>query len=251
MTTIRVPYHHDERLPDDSIPMLGTVTVEAALPDGTIWQRLGMLYEAVAATVAGHTRAGTVPTVVSGDCLVALATIAGTQRAGHDPGLVWFDGHGDVHTLQTSTSGYLGGLALRLALGAHPELLAEPLGLSPITEERTVLVDARDLDPAEVTYLAGSRLTRRTVEELDTTALPDGPVVLHVDLDVIDAAELPNLRFPAPHGPTTDTVLRAIDRVLATGRVVAVDIVCSWYPTRNDQDLTIYTALLAALTGSR
>jgi arginase len=161
VTTIRVPYHHDERLPDDSIPLLDTLTVEAAFPDGTIWQRLGVLYETVATEVAEQVHSRAVPTVVSGDCLVALATIAGAQRAGdggQDPGLVWFDGHGDLHTLHTSTSGYLGGLALRLALGAHPELLAHPLGLRPIAEERTVLVDARDLDPAEVTYLAGSRL---------------------------------------------------------------------------------------------
>jgi arginase len=252
MTTIRVPYHQDERLANDLIPVpADTVTVEAALPDGTIWQRLAALYDAVAATVAEYTRAGTVPTVVSGDCLVALATIAGTQRAGVDPGVVWFDAHGDVHTLQTSTSGYLGGLALRLAMGAHAELLAKPLGLRPITEERTVLVDARDLDPAEVAYLDRSRLTRRAVDDLDDASLPDGPIVVHIDVDVIDADELPNLRFPASSGPSTGAVRQAGHQVLATGRVVAVDIACSWYPPRDDRDVAVRTRLLTALTGVR
>ncbi len=252
MTTIRVPYHQDERLADDSLPLpaAGPVTVEAALPDGTVWQRLGVLYDAVATAVAEHTRAGAVPTVVSGDCLVALATIAGAQRAGADPGVVWFDAHGDVHTLETSTSGYLGGLALRLAMGAHGELLAGPLGLRPIAEERAVLVDARDLDPAEVAYLAQSRLVRRTVEEIDGTVLPDGPVILHVDVDVIDAGELRGLRFPASSGPSTGAVLRAVDRVLATGRVVALDIACPWHPARDDRTLAARAALLAALTGA-
>jgi len=122
VTTIRVPYHQDERLAEEDLAADG-VTVEAVLPAGTVWQRLEVLYDAVAAAVAERARAGAVPTVVSGDCLVALATIAGVQRAGGDPGVVWFDAHGDVHTLRTSTSGYLGGLALRLALGAHDELL--------------------------------------------------------------------------------------------------------------------------------
>jgi arginase len=251
VTTIRVPYHQDERLAEDSLPVSAAdaVTVEAAMPDGTVWQRLAVLYDAVAAAVAEQTRAGTVPTVVSGDCLVALATIAGTQRAGVDPGVVWFDAHGDVHTLQTSTSGYLGGLALRLALGAHGELLAG-LGLRPIAEERAVLVDARDLDPAEAAYLARSRLVRRAVADLDDAVLPDGPIVLHVDVDVIDAGELPGLRFPAVGGPSTDAVLGAVRRVLDTGRVVALDIACPWYPSRDDQDLTVRTALLSALTAS-
>jgi hypothetical protein len=37
-----VPYHQDERVADDSLPMVtaDTVTIEAALPDGTIRQRL-------------------------------------------------------------------------------------------------------------------------------------------------------------------------------------------------------------------
>jgi arginase len=249
VTTIRVPYHQDERLADESIPAptADTVTVDAALPVGTIWERLGALYDAVAATVAEYIRASAIPTIVSGDCLVALATVTGAQRAGADPGIVWFDAHGDVHTLETSTSGYLGGLALRLAMGAHAELLAEPLGLRPIPEERAVLVDARDLDPAELAYLATSGLTRRALGDLDDAALPDGPIILHVDVDVIDAGELPNLRFPASGGPSTGAVLRAVHRVLASGRVVAVDIACPWYPAR-DRDVAVRTALLAALT---
>jgi arginase len=245
-----VPYHQDERLADDSLPVSGAVTVEAALPEGTIWQRLGVLYDAVADAVAQQARAGAVPAVVSGDCLVALATIAGLQRAGADPGVVWFDAHSDVHTLQTSTSGYLGGLALRLALGAHADLLAEPLGLRPIAEDRAVLVDARDLDPAEAAYLAESGLVRRAVDALDDAVLPDGPLVLHVDVDVIDAGELPNLRFPASGGPSADAVLRAVHRVLATGRVVALDIACPWYPARDDRDRAVRDELLAALTGA-
>lgn len=250
VTTILVPYHQDERLPDDGFPVSAadTATVEAELPDGTIWQRLAVLYDAVAAAVADHTGGGAVPTVVSGDCLVALATIAGAQRAGADPGVVWFDAHGDVHTLDTSTSGYLGGLALRLAIGAHHELLAKRLGLRPVAEDRAVLVDARDLDPAEVAYLAQSRMVRRAVDELDDVVLPEGPIVLHVDVDVIDAGELPNLRFPVSGGPSTDAVLRAVHRVLATGRVVAVDIACPWHPARDDRDRAVRTALLTALT---
>ena len=54
---------------------------------------------------------------VTGDCLATLGTLVGLQRAGLDPSLVWFDAHGDVHTLKSSTSGYLGGMALRMAMG--------------------------------------------------------------------------------------------------------------------------------------
>jgi hypothetical protein len=43
--------------------------------------------------------------------------IAGLQRAGRDPRLVWLDAHGDFNTEASSPSGYLGGLPLALAVG--------------------------------------------------------------------------------------------------------------------------------------
>ena len=37
---------------------------------------------------------------------------------------------------------------------------------------------------------------------LDPHALPDGPLILHIDVDVTDPAELTGLLFPAPGGPS-------------------------------------------------
>ncbi|MCI4063139.1 arginase family protein [Micromonospora sp. R77] len=247
MTTILVPYHQDEQLPPAHFPLPDgqSATVVADLPAGEIWSRLVSLYSAVADAVAAS---DAVPTVVSGDCLVALGTVAGVQRAGLDPAIVWFDAHGDVHTLETTTSGYLGGLSLRLVLGAHPELVAQPLGLRPVAEERAVLVDARDLDPAEADFLAGGAVRRVPVAELAAGSLPDGPIVLHVDVDVVDAAVLPGLLFPAPDGPSADDVVAACRRVVATGRVVAVDIACPWTSVADERVTGPRAELLARLT---
>jgi arginase len=250
MNVISVPYHQDERLPADVLPLpsaAGVTTVDPDLPEGDIWHRLGALYDLVADRVADGVAGDAGTTVVSGDCLVTLASVAGAQRAGSDPAVVWFDAHGDVHTLQSSTSGYLGGLSLRLLLGAHPELLAEGLRLRPVPEERTVLVDARDLDPAEVDYLAGSAVRRTAVAELDAGSLPDGPLVLHVDVDVIDAAEVPGLLFPAPGGPSTGAVLAAMARVAATGRVVVTDLAFPWQPAADRQQRRHQAELVEAL----
>ncbi|HEX6345182.1 arginase family protein [Umezawaea sp.] len=248
--TIVVPYHQDERLPKDVLPLPGpTDVVEVDFPEGDVWTRLVALFDVVADRVATRLDApgaGT-PVVVSGDCLTASATITGAQRAGLDPSVVWFDAHGDVHTRLTSTSGYLGGMALRLVLGAHEDQLAAPLGLRPLPEHRAVLVDARDLDPAEADYLAAGEVRHCGVEELRAPLLPDGPLVLHVDLDVITADELPGMLFPVPGGPTRRAVLDAVRRVLATGRVVAVDIACPWHPARDERETATRTGLLAEL----
>ena len=220
------------------------------LSEADVWSRLGRLYDSVAGTVERAVRAGSVPAVVSGDCTVSIGLTAGLQRAGLDASVVWFDAHGDVQTLETTTSGYLGGMALRLLVGYRPELVSERLGLRPPAEERVVLVDARDLDPAELEYLASARLRRSTVEELSAEILPAGPLLLHIDLDVVDPAELPGLRYPASDGPDAAAVLRAARTVVDSGQVVALHIACCWHPGRADPDGVrehLVTTLLTSL----
>ncbi|PRX98816.1 arginase family protein [Allonocardiopsis opalescens] len=233
MTVIQVPYHLDEHLPGLELPGAGepgTLAVTAELPEGDRWTRMAALYAVVAEAVEREVRAGAAPVVVSGDCTASLGTAAGLRRAGVDASVVWFDAHGDVQTQETTASGYLGGMPLRVLLGYRPGAIADRLGLAALPEERALLVGARDLDPPEAAYLAASRVGRRAVAELTAADLPDGPLLLHLDVDVIDAAELPGLRYPAPGGPSTEQVLAAVARVAATGRVAAVDLACPWHP---------------------
>lgn len=239
MSIISVPYFLDEHLPDINAPLLTgadvtELTVE--LPEADVWSRLGRLYDSVADVVERTVRAGSVPAVVSGDCTVSIGLAAGLQRAGLDPSIVWFDAHGDLQTLETTTSGFLGGMALRLLIGYRPELLSQGLRLQGPSEERVLLVGARDLDPPEVDYLASARVQRSSVDELSAENLPDGPLLLNLDLDVVDPTQLPGLRYPAPDGPDVAAVLRAARTVLDTGRVAALNVACTWQPGGADPD---------------
>jgi arginase len=230
MTVIAVPYHLDEYLPDLDLPLEPDEIVTAEFPPGGDWGRLAVLYEEVARAVAADAGYGGCPVVLTGDCTISLGIVAGLQRAGADPAIVWFDAHGDVQTPETTASGYLGGMPLRLLTGYRPELIAARLGLRPVPERRIVLAGARDLDPPEVTYLAGAAIRRREATGLTTADLPAGPLYVHVDLDVIDAAGLPGLRYPVPGGPDAARLAGALRMLLATGRVAAFGVACTWRP---------------------
>lgn len=231
VTTVLVPYHQDDPLPGGDLPIAADLVVRPVFPAAGRWERLAAGYQAVAGAVAD---APGVPLVFSGDCLFGGAVVAGVQRTGVDPAIVWFDAHADLHTLETSTSGYLGGLSLRLVVGAHPEEYGDRFGLRPPAPERAVLAGARDIDPAEADYLAAGAVRRVPVEEVSAATVPPGPLVVHVDLDVIDAPELPGLRFPVPGGPPADAVLAAVGRLVDTGRVAALDIACPWFPATSE-----------------
>jgi len=236
MSVIQVPYHLDEYLPDLDVPLPPDTVITADLPAGDVWDRLSALYAGLAGAVAAEAGRGGRPVVVSGDCTTALGTMSGLQRAGVQAGIVWFDAHGDVQTLETTTSGYLGGLPLRLLMGYRPELIAARLGLRAVPEHQVALVDARDLDPPEVSYLAGAQVRRSEVGELDAAGLPGGPLYVHLDLDVIDSGQLPGLRFPAPGGPSPAQVTGALSALLGTGRVAAIGVACTWYPGHSAAD---------------
>jgi arginase len=55
--------------------------------------------------------------VLEGDCTHAVGAIGGLAQATGSPGVVWFDAHGDLNTMETTTSGFLGGLPYAVALG--------------------------------------------------------------------------------------------------------------------------------------
>lgn len=251
VSIIYVPYHLDERLPGLGVPLPSGVEVEVDLPEADVWSRLARLYDAVAVTVEQSVRGGAVPTVVSGDCTVSIGMAAGLQRAGLDPSVVWFDAHGDLQTLETTPSGYLGGMALRFLLGYRPGHVADRLALRPPPEDRVLLVDVRDLDAPEADHLASSPLSWSKLDDLTQEALPPGPLLLNLDLDVLDPSHVPGLRYPAADGPDLPSVLRAVRVVLDSGRLAALNLACTWHPGRPDPGGVRARLVSTILTGLR
>lgn len=224
MTVVAVPFHLDEHLPDLELPLPADLVIAPDLPSAGAWERMAVLYDEVAAAVATST---TPLVVVSGDCTTSLGVVAGLQRAGTDAALVWFDAHGDLQTPETSASGYLGGMPVRQLLGGADRTVADRIGLRAVREQDVVLVDARDLDPPEAEFLAGSAVRRVPVDRV-AEVLPAGPVYLHLDLDVVDPRDVPGLLFPAPHGPRLPAVAAAVRTVLTSCAVAAVGLACTW-----------------------
>ena len=239
MSLIRVPYHLDEHLSDFNVPLPATADLAEVivdLPEADLWARLVRLNDAVAASVERLARAGSKATVVSGDCTVSIGIAAGLQRASVEPSIVWVDAHGDLQTQETTPSGYVGGMALRLLLGYRRDLIAGPLGLRQPSEARVVLVGARDLDPPEVDYLASAEIRQASIDDLSEADLPAGPLLLNLDLDVLDPTALPGLRYPAAGGPHLPAVLRAARTVVASGRLAALNLACTWLPGQPDPE---------------
>ena len=164
--------------------------------------------------------------VISGDCTVSLGMVAGLQRKGVDPAIVWFDAHGDVQTLETTTSGYIGGMPLRLLVGYRPELIADRLGLRAWTSGGRCSSTRGTSIRQRSDYLRGSGSGGTGSR---TSSFPKARWWC---TSIWTSWTAPNCRalFPVPGGPSMRDVLAKVEAIIATGRVVAVDLACTWRP---------------------
>lgn len=166
--------------------------------------------------LAGHSEPAL---LIGGDCGVAVAGIAHARAQHPDLAVVWLDAHGDLHSPGSSTSGAFGGMALRAVLGET----ADPLGIDEggIPATHVILAGARDWDDAEVEFRDAAGIRWLAASALDDPeALADAvratdaaAVYVHVDLDVLDPAEITGVTGPVPFG------VRAADLVAGIARV--------------------------------
>jgi arginase len=244
------PWHLDEPIdrfpiPDHAITLAGPAPQTPALRSMLDHYRL----------IADATARARRPLILAGDCLTAVGVLAGLQRRCENLAIVWLDAHGDFNNLQTTTSGYLAGMALAMLTGHCPRPFCEPLALRPVPDRNVVLADARDLDPAERDALNASQIEHVAVSphaiQAALARLRAHAIYLHIDVDVINGAELPGLRFPTGGGPNLDTIEQTLSDIVTTVEPAAACIACAWLPEQIASPTTYETvARIAGAIGA-
>jgi arginase len=233
---ILTPYFIDEMWPELlDLAQEDWKVNQLELPEGEVQSRMSQLHEPLAAFVHEIALNGDRPVSIAGDCCTTIGILAGLQRAGIDPTLIWFDAHGDFNTWETSPSGFLGGMPLAMLVGRGEQTMREAVGLHPLLEEKVLLTDGRDLDPEESVALEGSAVTHvPDVRWLPGKGLPDGPLYVHFDVDVLNPETAPAMNYLAAGGPNASEMEQVFRFLTQTGRVSAVSV-SSWNP-RMDED---------------
>jgi arginase len=168
------------------------------------------------------------PLVLGGCCCAHIGAIRGLARRVDRLAVVWLDAHGDLNTPQTSPSGNLWGMPLRMVLD---DGVVDPSDVA--------LVGARNLDPPEAEYVGLVGIDDSIERALEGAEA----VYVALDLDVLDPAEAA-VFVPEPAGPSV-TEIEAILRGVA-GRTTAAGVgVTGGLP--DDRNLPVVTRLLAAV----
>jgi arginase len=205
------------------VPTLYTPNTDGLTLSDDVPHNIGLFNARIADAVCDIRASGKRVIMIGGDCSHTTGVYAGLVRA-HGAnariGLVWFDAHGDFNTTQTTLSGMLGGMPVAVCAGLTQPRWREAAGIHvPLATNRIVMVDVRNLDPAEETLV---RATDVNVVPCEPVALRTAMlqlmrdvdyVYLHIDEDILDARYVPNHGTAEPNGPDMAQVCAAIDVV--------------------------------------
>ena len=200
------------------------------LPESSQQIRMSTIHRPLCEFASNAINDGYRPVSIAGDCCTAIGILAGIQRAGINPLLLWFDAHGDFNTWETTPSGFLGGMPLAMIVGRGEQTMPDAVGLEPLPEKQVILTDGRDLDPGERDLVTQSDLFHVTrVKDIIGHPFVNRELYVHFDTDIINPAEAPAMNYRAEGGPAAAELSEVFAWLAGTGNVIAASL-SSWNP---------------------
>ena len=196
------------------------------------WKRLGMALGHFADIVRQNEADGYFTVGLLATCPSMPGLVAGLQHSGssRDPirvGMLWLDAHPDINTPETTRSGSLGGMPVAVATGRALQRMRLDAGLEPaMSDQHVVMGGVRLTDPLEQDILDNSRIEQVSVDDLrraspavfaqlDRLNRISDKLYIHIDLDVLDPAEVPGHGNKVPGGPSSRELATLFEQIFA------------------------------------
>lgn len=209
---------------------------------------------------------GAFPLVLGGDHSISIGTIAGLAEHYPNLGVIWFDAHSDLNTVDTSPSGNIHGMSLGISLGKGIPLLTGLRGISPkIKPEHVAIVGARSLDSGEKAYIRSLGIACYTMHDIDLIGIArvmekvirqlrqstDG-VHVSFDIDSLDPREAPGTGTPVRGGLSYREAHLALELLYQSKLVTSAEFV-EVNPSldHNDQTAKLAVELIGSLLGEQ
>lgn len=197
------------------------------------------------------------PITLGGDHSIAIASALAAINKYNNLGIIWFDAHGDYHTLDTTSSGNIHGLPFAAITGYEKRLLSDFHNGIYFNSKNAVLFGARDIDaPYEINNLKDAGVTIITTEDIKKYGMEamckkafdivsNGTEGVHIsyDLDCIDCGIAPGVSIPVKKGLNLDEAYFFVDYMIKNKeKIKSIDLV-ELNPLRDKNKITEKIAL--------
>jgi arginase len=171
-------------------------------------------------------------------------------------GVIWFDAHGEFNTPETTTTGFLDGMGLAIAMGHCWKRLAQSIpGFAPIAGSNIALVGGRDFDEGERERLVEAGVIVFDAASVEQDGMPTSldstlrtllesveEIHLHLDLDALNPQEAPANGWLVEGGLSVNALSEAIMLIKDRLKIISATI-ASFDPSYDPQGKTLNAAL--------
>jgi arginase len=151
------------------------------------------------------------PLVLGGCCCAHIGAVEALAARHRRLAVVWLDAHGDLNTPETSPSGNLWGMPLRMLVDG---------GI--VAAEDVALLGARNLDPGEEAFIARSGL-HVGADALGAALAGADAVYVALDCDSLDPRDVTSF-MPEPDGLRAEEAEALLQRVADTAPVAGAGL---------------------------
>jgi arginase len=143
-------------------------------------------------------------------------------------------------------------MPLAMLVGRGEQTMLKALELLPLAEDRVILTDARDLDPVESQLIEAANINHLSdVKSLLDLTLPDAPLYVHIDTDIVNPADASAMNYLATGGPSAKELQTVMKHLRRTEKIAAVSM-STWNPKMDEdgQSRKVCMGLLDSLIAS-
>jgi arginase len=229
-------------------------------------RRIVAALDALKPRVEAAAKSGALPLILSGDCSIALATVAGLRRYYRAISFIYMDRDADLNVPATSPSGCVDGMVVAHLAGRGAAELVRFWGEPPLVREPDIALFGVDrLDRPEEEFLRHSPIRRflasdilrkgavKSAEEaVERTHGSANEFVLHFDVDVISSEDFSATNLPGSGGLRLDDVRQALEVFVQQKHLAAIEVAA--YNPERDTDgagARILVDLLASVLATR
>jgi len=204
------------------------------------WNRMALANANFADAVREGSRDDLITIGLEANCNNLLGMLAGlkydSDGSARRVGLIFIDAHGDFNVPETTLSGMLGGMPVAIAAGHALHNIRKTTGLAePLPMSHIVWGGVRDLDPLEADRFAEYEVRQFSVQDIRELSanlkkqmrdLSDrvDVIYVHIDMDVLDPAEVPGHNLTVDDGPSSEDLAAALTLMFENPKATALGI---------------------------
>jgi arginase len=196
------------------------------------WRKMGYANGRLADNIMQNEADGFFTVAFLASCPSSLGVLGGLQQSLTSTdtsavSILWLDAHADYNTPETTRSGSMGGMPLAIANGLALHQVRRDSKLDPpLPATHIVTAGLRDVDPLEQHLLDVNRienitvddirgLTQNVYDQMDALSAVSDKIYVHIDLDILDAKEVPFHNYPTENGPTSHELAAMFKEIFA------------------------------------